>query len=94
MSSNTTGSQNTAIGYYALGNNTTGSNNSALGRNTQTGNFSGSVILGRDATATGNNQFVAGSVAYPSGAVTAEVNASTQVWNVIINGVAQKILLA
>jgi hypothetical protein len=94
MSSNTTGSQNTAIGYYALGNNTTGSNNSALGRNTQTGNFSGSVILGRDATATGNNQFVAGSVAYPSGAVSTATAVQTKTWDVIINGVAQKILLA
>jgi hypothetical protein len=50
--------------------------------------------LGRDATATASNQFVVGSGAYPAGAVATEVNASSKVWNVIINGVAQKILLA
>ena len=74
--------------------NTTGEDNAILGYNAETGNFNGSVILGRDAIATANNQFVAGSVTTNAGAVTAEVNVSANVWNVIINGVARKILLA
>ena len=92
--SNTSGAQNTGIGRDALSANTTGSDNSALGYQTASGNFSGSTILGRGATATANNQFVVGSTGTVAGAVTTEVNASTQVWNVIINGVARKILLA
>ena len=51
-------------------------------------------MLGKDATATGNNQFVVGSTGTVAGAVTPAVNTSTQYWNVVINGVAQKILLA
>jgi uncharacterized membrane protein len=52
------------------------------------------VILGIDAQATASNQFVVGTATVNAGAVTAEVNTSANVWNVIINGVAQKILLA
>jgi hypothetical protein len=94
LSATTTGPMNTAIGNYSLWLNTTGANNSALGYGTQSGNFSGSLILGHSATATANNQFVVGSAAINAGAVTSEVNTSTQVWNVVINGVARKILLA
>ena len=94
MISNSSGAQNTGIGRDALSANTTGSDNSALGYQTDSGNFSGSTILGRGATATANNQFVVGSTGTVAGAVTSEVNASTQVWNVVINGVARKILLA
>jgi hypothetical protein len=91
---NTTGYNNTAIGVNSLSNNTSGINNTGLGYNTQTGNFSGSVILGNSAVATASNQFVVGSASVNAGAVASEVNTSTKVWNVIINGVAQKILLA
>jgi hypothetical protein len=92
--SNTTGGNNTAVGFEALRNNIIGDSNSALGYDTQSGNFSGSVILGSSAAATANNQFVVGTAAINAGAVTVEVNASSQVWNVVINGVARKILLA
>jgi hypothetical protein len=92
--SNTTGQVNTAIGVSCLGGNTTGGNNSALGYGCSSGNFSGSVILGRDATATANNQFVVGSASYNAGAVTTATALQTKTWDVIINGVAQKILLA
>ena len=51
-------------------------------------------MIGVGDTATGNNQMRFGSVVIPNGAVNAEVNASSKVWNVFINGVAQKILLA
>jgi hypothetical protein len=91
---NTTGSNNTAMGLNALVNNTTGSDNTAVGYATASGNFSGSVILGSSATATANNQFVVGTAAINAGAVTVEANISANAWNVIINGVARKILLA
>jgi hypothetical protein len=90
----TTGSGNVAIGREALFSNTTGSNNTGLGFGTQSGNFSGSVILGRDATATANNQFVVGSTGTIAGAVSTATAVQTKTWDVIINGVAQKILLA
>jgi hypothetical protein len=85
---------NTAIGSGSLSDNTIGAYNSSLGANTLSGDFSGSVILGADAAATGDNQFVVGSATYNAGSVTAESNVSANVWNVIINGVARKILLA
>jgi uncharacterized membrane protein len=44
--------------------------------------------------ATDSNKFVVGTAAVNAGAVAAEVNTSANVWNVVINGVAQKILLA
>jgi hypothetical protein len=91
---NTSGNANTAFGASCLLLNTTGSSNTAIGEGCNSGNFSGSLLLGRDAIATANNQCVFGSAGTNAGAVTAEVNASTQVWNVIINGVAYKILLA
>lgn len=88
---------NVVIGNQAMqlpaANNCVG--NVVVGANAEVpNNSSHSVVLGRAATATGSNQFVVGSTTYPSGAVASEVNSSTKVWNVIINGVAQKILLA
>jgi hypothetical protein len=94
LQNTSSGSGNVGIGANALNAHTTGSNNSALGFNTASGNFSGSVILGHAATATANNQFVVGSSTTNAGSVTTESNLSLKVWNVIINGVAQKILLA
>lgn len=94
MKSNTSGCFNTASGYFAMVNNTTGSNNTVLGACATSGNFSGSVVLGREAAATGNNQFVVGSSTFNAGTVTTESNSSTKVWNVKINGVDHKILLA
>jgi hypothetical protein len=60
----------------------------------QANNFSGSLILGRLATATADNQFVVGSVGTIAGAVTVTAAPQAKVWNVVINGVAQQILLA
>ena len=92
--SNTIGLANTASGMFALVTNTIGNSNTSIGVNTDSGNFDASIILGRDAAATASNQFVSGSVTYPAGAVNAAVVAQTQTWDVIINGVAHKILLA
>jgi hypothetical protein len=65
-----------------------------LGYNTKSGNFTGSVILGSGATSTASNQFVIGTAAINAGVTQAQVNTSSRIWNVIINGVAEKILLA
>jgi hypothetical protein len=89
-----TGANNTAVGYQSLLTHTTGTNNTALGHLTVSGNFSGCLILGKDATATANNQFVVGSTGTIAGAVTTATAAQTKTWDVIINGVARKILLA
>jgi hypothetical protein len=91
---NTTGQSNVVVGQNGLSGNTTGSFNIAIGSSTNSGNFSGSVIIGTGATATASNQFVVGSSGNNAGSVTSEINTSTNVWNVIINGVARKILLA
>jgi hypothetical protein len=88
-----TASENTAVGKNALSSNTTGASNTAVGYGTVSGNFSGSVILGKDATATAANQFVVGSVGTVAGTVVTAAQAQTKYWNVVINGVPQKILL-
>jgi hypothetical protein len=99
LQNNTLGSSNTAIGRESLRANTSGNDNTALGfqagDNITTG--AGNVCIGSGAeplAATDSNQFVVGTAAINAGAVTAEANISTNVWNVIINGVARKILLA
>ena len=92
--SNTTGINNIAIGGSAGSDNITGSFNTVIGNSTQTGNFDASVVIGYLATATANNQFVVGSVGANAGTVGSAVNTSSKVWDVVINGVAQKILLA
>lgn len=91
---NATGANNTAIGTNGLLSNTTGSNNSSLGYYTQSGNFSGSVILGSTAAATANNQFVVGSAVTNAGATGTATVAQSRYWDVVINGVAERILLA
>ena len=92
--SNTTGRDNIAIGINCLGGNTTGQNNCALGSEIDNNNFSNCVLLGRQATATGSNQFVVGSVGYNAGTVTNAAASQTHYWNVRINGTAYKILLS
>ena len=90
----TTAYQNNFMGYGAGGDCITGNRNVAIGNSAATGDFNGSVILGSYATATANNQFVIGSSIENAGSVATETNTSSKVWNVIINGVARKILLA
>jgi hypothetical protein len=91
---NNSSNNNTAVGVDALLNNTIGNSNTAVGNSTDSGNFDASIILGAGATATASNQFVTGSVAYPAGAVNVATVTQSQTWDVIINGVAHKILLA
>lgn len=91
---NATGSNNTSIGRNA--NITVGnySDNTAIGAFADCGGFSGSVMLGKSAIATANNQFVVGSSTTNAGAVnsTSDVPA-TFLWSVRINGTNYKILM-
>ena len=91
---NSTASRNVAIGANALLSNTTGERNTAIGYSVSSGNNSGSVILGHGAAASASNQFVVGSAAVNAGQVVNEVNTSTKYWEVVINGVICKVLLA
>jgi len=84
---------NVAIGTDSLRTNTTGDSNTAIGTGTNSGNFNGSVILGRSATATADNQFVVGSSAINAGTITTEAVTSDATWEVVINGTAYKVLL-
>lgn len=90
----TTSSYNVGIGGQSLNTNTTGQGNSALGYLTNSGNFSHSVILGREATASADNQFVVGSTTYNAGSVVTQTNTSSKYWEVVINGSVEKVLLA
>jgi hypothetical protein len=90
---NTTGYSNVALGYGALGNNTTGIFNSSLGYGTQTGDFSGSTILGAGATATSNNQFVLGSTTHPLGPISGETVTSNYTLQINLNGNLYKLLM-
>ncbi len=91
LNSTTTGGFNTALGASALYSNTTGTYNTAIGYNGQSGNFSGSVILGANAIATANNQFVVGSTSYNAGAIATETITPNRTWTVRINGANYKI---
>lgn len=67
-----------------------------IGHNAKT-TGSRSIVLGSRASNTfGNNQFVVGSgtAGYEAGSVNTAVNTSSKYWEVVINGVTQKILLA
>ena len=90
----TTGVRNVAIGSSSGLTTATGSRNTCLGYAANPMNYNACVLLGHGTEATADNQFVIGTASHNAGAVTTEVNSSTQVWNVIINGVARKILLA
>lgn len=85
-----TSDSNVVIGQATVG---TGSNNTLVGQGASTGGFSGSIILGKDAIATANNQFVVGSTSTPVGTLTTETVTSDRSWSVIINGTAYKVLL-
>jgi len=84
---------NVAVGTDSLRTNTTGDGNTAIGTATNSGNFDGSIMLGRSATATADNQFVVGSTVTEAGTVTAEAGNATHTWTVKINGVDYKILM-
>ena len=84
---------NVAVGTDSLRTNTTGDGNTAIGTATNSGNFDGSVMLGRSATATADNQFVVGSSTTNAGTITTEAITSDATWEVVINGTTYKVLL-
>ena len=92
----TTGVGNVSIGFDSGQNITTGGYNTIIGSNTSvsSGGINYSVVLGHSAQATASNQFVIGSSIYNAGTVVTAAQTQTKYWNVIINGVAQRILLA
>jgi len=92
----TLGNNNVAFGFQAGKNVSIGYGNIFLGNGTgvQNGNTNNSVVIGNDATATNDNQFVVGSETCNAGEVNTEQVTSTKTWKVIINGVERKILLA
>jgi len=89
----TTANDNVAIGHSAMRNATSGNDNVVIGNNAETSNFSGSVILGKDATATASNQFVVGSSGTNAGTITTETITPDTTWTVRINGANYKIPL-
>ena len=93
LGNNISGQFNSSVGSSNLFLNTIGNKNSSIGFATVSGDFSGSVILGYYATATGNNQFVVGSTSEAAGAITTETITPTKTWTVKINGVDYKIPL-
>jgi len=85
---------NIAIGSRAMYSSVLGDRNTVIGHFAAATDFSECVVLGAFAGATGSNQFVVGSTTANAGSIVTETNTSTKVWNVIINGVPVKILLA
>jgi hypothetical protein len=92
----TTGTSNTGFGYAAGSNITVGSHNTFIGAfaSADAIGISGSIVIGRDARTTASNQMVIGSTTYNAGSVVTAAQTQTKYWDVIINGVAQRILLA
>jgi hypothetical protein len=89
-----TGLGNTFIGPQTGNATTTGNYNIFIGLAAgYTGNFTSTCVLGQGSP-TANNQMVIGEVGSEFGTVAAQVNTSTKYWEVTINGVVQKILLA
>ena len=91
-----TGNRNVFIGSSTGGGVSTGGFNTFVGSDisSTSSSVTGSIVLGYSAQATASNQFVVGSSGTNAGSVTSESNASANVWNVVINGVSRKILLA
>lgn len=76
-----------------MSNNTTGIFNTGLGYNVQSGNFSGSVILGAGAAAGATGQFALGSSTYPIGPITTEALTSNKTLEINLNGALYKVML-
>jgi hypothetical protein len=89
-----TGQANVFVGPQTGNGTSSGSNNIFIGYAAgYTGNFNSTCVIGQG-SATANNQMVIGEVGSEFGTVAAQVNTSTKYWEVTINGVVEKILLA
>jgi hypothetical protein len=90
----TSGTYNTGLGFYAGAGITTGEGNVIIGtQEAQPADLDNSVVIGRGAVATADNQFVVGSSTYNAGAVATEAFTQALTWTVKINGVDYKIPL-
>ncbi len=69
---NTTGKENIGIGSFSLFDNTIGERNISLGKRTQSKNFNNCILIGNDAIAKADNEFVLGSAANAIGNVVAD----------------------
>jgi len=72
----------TAIGASA----TTNDSGVTIGASATSAGFTSCVVLGRQATATGNNQFVVGSATYNAGTIDSNSFTQGNRWKVKING--------
>jgi hypothetical protein len=64
-----------------------------LGHNSNSGNYSNSIILGNGAAATANNQLVLGSSGIPLNTVATESLASNRTLTIQLNGEDYKLML-
>ena len=87
LDTNTTGNFNTAVGYASLSDNIVGNYNTALGAGAISNDHDGCILLGVDATATADNQFVVGSASTNAGTVYSGTIVPNYYWEVKINGV-------
>jgi hypothetical protein len=110
MSNNLSGSGNIAIGTACvnaseMGQNSvhigqensqtaTGSNNTSIGSFGNTSIYSNCITIGTRAEAQSDNDVAIGSSSYPVGTITAYTGASAETWEITINGVTKKIMLA
>lgn len=93
------GSGNTFLGSKtgegpAFAGSNTGSDNIVIGKWSDHKNFSNTVVIGIEANATADSQFVVGSGLNPLGTIAAYTGAAAETWEVLINGVTKRIMLA
>jgi hypothetical protein len=89
----TGGGDNVAIGYQSLTANYVGFNNTAIGSLTKSNRFSNSILIGKGAEASGNNQIVFGSSGTTVGPVSNYGFELSNIWKVKVNGTDYQIPL-
>lgn len=72
----------------------TGDNNIVIGKHSDHKNFSNTLVMGIEANATADNQVSIGSTGTPLGTIAAYTGSAAETWEVVINGVTKKIMLA
>ncbi len=93
------GDGNTFVGPYtgegpSFSGSSTGNNNTVLGIHANHKNRDNCVVIGKGAEANADNQFSIGSSGTPLGTIAAYTGAAAETWEVRINGVTKKIMLA
>jgi hypothetical protein len=93
------GDGNTFVGPYtgegpSFSGSVTGSNNTVLGIHANHKDRDNCVVIGKGAEANADNQFSIGSSGTPLGTIAAYTGAAAETWEVRINGVTKRIMLA